>query len=921
MKGDFSRFTFDSKNRYSRVLMQQGRVQLDADWNEQLDISAYRTETEITDFIGQSGAPENNAGFVISVIDEGTNLKIGQGRFYIEGMLFENYSYSADVDVTFTNQPDFPNATIEDFLSKRKPDGKYLVYLDVCQHHITALEAPTIRDIALGGADTTTRVKNVWQVKLCKLEDADTLNRSDYGGPGWQPEGEAAISEGKLTVKATPGAITENQLYRVEIHQGNEGSKTKSTDNVSFKWSRDNGAIAAQVEASTDEDFIIKNAGRDADLAFPVGALVEFSNANLPLNGKPGILATVKRVQSNRLTVEWKAPDTQPPENLKELTIARRWDCSKEIGIESFNEFYELEQSITVKFELGKLYKTGDYWLIPSRALTGSIEWSPEAQSAHGIRHRYCSLALLERKDGIFSVLADWRSIFKPITSGLLNKAGDTMTGSLTIDQNLSVTGKAAIGYNSTNQTAALAINGNVGIGTTSPGSMLSVAGGVAIGSNSLVAASDGQLLVQNSIRAARIGIGTLPNSVLSVAGEVAIGYSYAGSNSAPENGLLVEGNIGVGTPIPQSKLSVAGGVAIGSNYSFRNAAPNDGLIVEGNLGIGEINPKQKLVVTNGKASVGYNDADQTAALAISGNLGIGTTSPKAQLEISGSLQATGNNQALTALHIKSTFNENSKNGVKQNGLIIENGNVGIGTTNPISKLTIQTIDPYSGKVFRCEVKQEPEKYYLELNATTETGIVRWGFKLGHHPTSYSNVLVFDQQARVGIGVEKPTVALDVNGIIKGVNTKPLMEQIVHRRILYSGTPQSCGPSEVDPGKLLVEVSSLVAAVPEKQANTSRKYRLYAEYAAYTSPSSNIALKTEIKFIKVNSSDPSASFTLSKNSYVANLTIDEYTEWKVVPEFENLDVNCRIYFSVKAANETKWGSIRHLELQVADFFL
>jgi len=38
MKGDFSRDTFDHKKHYRRVLMQQGRVQVDADWNEQASI-------------------------------------------------------------------------------------------------------------------------------------------------------------------------------------------------------------------------------------------------------------------------------------------------------------------------------------------------------------------------------------------------------------------------------------------------------------------------------------------------------------------------------------------------------------------------------------------------------------------------------------------------------------------------------------------------------------------------------------------------------------------------------------------------------------------------------------------------------------------------------------------------------------------
>lgn len=39
MKGDFIRNTFDLLKHYSRVLMQQGRVRVDADWNEQNSIA------------------------------------------------------------------------------------------------------------------------------------------------------------------------------------------------------------------------------------------------------------------------------------------------------------------------------------------------------------------------------------------------------------------------------------------------------------------------------------------------------------------------------------------------------------------------------------------------------------------------------------------------------------------------------------------------------------------------------------------------------------------------------------------------------------------------------------------------------------------------------------------------------------------
>ena len=452
MKGDFSRFTFNPKNRYSRVLMQQGRVQLDADWNEQLDISAYRTETEITDFIGQSGAPEypkdsgeQSTSFRITANQSA--ISVGKGRYYVEGMLFEN-----DQPVSLTQQPDYPTATLP------KEPGIYLAYLDVWQHHITALEAPALREVALGGADTTTRVKNVWQVKLHRLGAKGSVSESvsDYTPPKWKPAWEPAISTGQLTVQVKqPGAIVENQLYRIEIHQGN-ATEADQNETVTFKWSRDNGAIAAQVELIDGNIINIKNAGRDAQLAFPVGQLIEFSNDSLTLNGQPGILATVQATQSNRLTVKWKTADEKAPENLKDL-IVRRWDSSDAVPIGTPNFEHELEQSITAQFS-DKRYKTGDYWLIPARALAGSIEWSPETQTAHGTRHRYCSLALLERTATQFSVLADCRFIFKPITSGLVSKAGDTMTGSLTIDKNLYVTG-------------------NVGIGTTSPQAKLEVNG------------------------------------------------------------------------------------------------------------------------------------------------------------------------------------------------------------------------------------------------------------------------------------------------------------------------------------------------------------------------------------------------------------------------------------------------------------
>src|SRR5215470_4054355 len=86
--GDITRATFEATRHYSGVRMQQGRVQMDADWNEQVDIESDLRCTVDTDIIGPTGVPAVNGGFAITVA--AGNLQISKGRIYVAGNLCQN---------------------------------------------------------------------------------------------------------------------------------------------------------------------------------------------------------------------------------------------------------------------------------------------------------------------------------------------------------------------------------------------------------------------------------------------------------------------------------------------------------------------------------------------------------------------------------------------------------------------------------------------------------------------------------------------------------------------------------------------------------------------------------------------------------------------------------------------------------------
>lgn len=428
MKGDFSRLTFDPKKHYRRVLMQQGRVQVDADWNEQGAINQYRAEIEARDVIGRCGAPIHDAGFQITINNKG-ELVLGKGRFYAGGILCEN-----DADVGYLQQPDLPDPPKPADALKTLPVG--IVYLDVWERHITALDDPRIREIALGGPDTATRGQIVWQVKILPVKPTQTTpgaNAQPTCGSKFD-EWDALTAPGNATLNARtqpPGNDSpclipptagyqrlENQLYRVEVHKGG------ALGTATFKWSRDNGSVVTTIEKLTGQEITVSDVGPDNVLGFANGQWVEVLDDRNELLGQQGQLIQIDKVDAATRAITLKsAPAGIDPAKHPKL---RRWDSVGELKVEvpaTNDGWIALEGGIQVHFAAGN-YRTGDYWLIPARTATGEIEWppfqvpnaTPQPQPPVGIEHHYCRLALVQLTPNGLQVIEDCRPLFPPLT-------------------------------------------------------------------------------------------------------------------------------------------------------------------------------------------------------------------------------------------------------------------------------------------------------------------------------------------------------------------------------------------------------------------------------------------------------------------------------------------------------------------------
>ncbi len=391
------------------------------------------------------------------------------------------------------------------------------------------------------------------------------------------------------------------------------------------------------------------------------------------------------------------------------------------------------------------------------------------------------------------------------------------------------------------NEVMRLDDNTNVGIGTA-PVNKLDVEGGVAIGSGyagSLSAFTNGMIIEGD------VGIGTttqVGNARLTIS-EATVGYTgmsiNASSNGDPfygysENNVINTwtyldggldtwrlyhygeqisvtsgGKVGIGEFTAINDLDIDGNLAVGASYSGTNAAPANGAIIEGQLGIGisTVNSAYKvhmlapaggsqaytLIAQNSyDAGSAYgllswmtgsgtgthyglflNNASATSGTEygiysigedrnyLSNNLGIGTTAPQNRLDVEG------------AVAIGTSYSGSSTG--PTNGLIVE-GSTGIGVSslNSAYKLHINTGNGSATQRYAVLAQNDYE------GSSAQYGLYSWMTGAGTS-TAYGlyvnngslttgteyGIYCFGEdydyfQGNVGLGVTAPTARLQV---------------------------------------------------------------------------------------------------------------------------------------------------------------
>jgi hypothetical protein len=449
---DISRSAFDPRKRYASVRMQMGRVIVDDDWNENERIAGEDLRRSRVDIIGPAGTPD--AGFRVENVHQDLNGNIDfdllAGSFYLGG-----YRLELPDPQTYLGQLDQLQGDLKTTPADNRVD---MVYLATYLQPVSAVEDSELFEVALGGPDTSTRLRIMQRVRLIEDVGKQTcdqawpvvLEKLAEEGFGSLSNENELVSDASLQVTfaatgspddlCTPTAAggylgAENQAIRVQI-----------VDSSHFTWGFNNASPLYRVQLGADRKTVTMLTEPKDQAHWPLAnQVVEILpwGAVLPNNEKiaeiSGHLTKVDasyHPETAQLTLvdavptagfdDWKARDDAGElAEGGEYYYLRVWgrgaDTASSAAVAIGAGPIDLGMTgLKVTFS-GSQFATGDYWVIAARPETPNrvVPWVLESgRSPNGIRRFVAPLALIHWPSDLANPpqVDDCRPHFRPLT-------------------------------------------------------------------------------------------------------------------------------------------------------------------------------------------------------------------------------------------------------------------------------------------------------------------------------------------------------------------------------------------------------------------------------------------------------------------------------------------------------------------------
>jgi hypothetical protein len=493
MSSDKSRSPSDRYYDYTGVVSQQGRVIVDRDFNALQNIIDSRVEADALDIIGPCGTPDD--GFAISLIQasppsvlhspptgHSLDFLIAPGTMYVGGqrVVFPPRPAGHPITYSYFDQPDWISPTEP---ASFQFSATELVYLHLWELEVSAVEDPDLLDAALGGVDTTQRLRLLRRVRRRQISSADCTAAWQQltaawlaGGQFLDPQSLALLPQAKLQVSfvqaagfvdpcdpvATGGYLgAENQLIRVQIALSDPSNPASGRVVV---WGYDNSSFMYRVAAVKSSGTMLQLT-RDPPDAFHIpgtGQVVEILRTAVILETDPdttdplhqrsitrcvaeptGVLAKLARpygpAQSGDPTNYLVLDQPLPDEYLSDPNplFVRVWQAELPIGaaggtVELVDPATQTTTGIdvTISVPQNEALWPGSYWLIAVRPSTPQAAY-PERlliapQPPDGPRQWACPLAVIDWRR---AVVTDCRCLFDNLVELTKRKSGCCTVG------------------------------------------------------------------------------------------------------------------------------------------------------------------------------------------------------------------------------------------------------------------------------------------------------------------------------------------------------------------------------------------------------------------------------------------------------------------------------------------------------------